>query len=45
MGHSEFALSANKNKHAQNGRSLTWKDPNLGCNVEVKYMNEPCNAC
>ncbi len=25
--------------------SLTWKDKNLGRKVEVKYMNEPCNAC
>ncbi len=24
---------------------LTWKDQNLGRKVEVKYMNEPCNAC
>ncbi len=24
---------------------LTWKDKNLGRKVEVKYMNEPCNAC
>ena len=24
---------------------LTWKDKYLGRKVEVKYMNEPCNAC
>ena len=24
---------------------LTWKDQNLGRKVEVKYINEPCNAC
>ncbi len=24
---------------------LTWKDQNLGREDEVKYMNEPCNAC
>ncbi len=24
---------------------LNWKDQNLGRKVEVKYMNEPCNAC
>ncbi len=24
---------------------LTWKDQNLGCKVEVIYMDEPCNAC
>ena len=24
---------------------LTWKDQNMGRMVEVKYMNEPCNAC
>ncbi len=24
---------------------LTWKDQNLGRKVEVRYMNEPCNAC
>ncbi len=24
---------------------LTRKDKNLGRKVEVKYMNEPCNAC
>ncbi len=24
---------------------LTWKDQLLGCKVEVKYMNVPCNAC
>ncbi len=24
---------------------LTWKDQNLGRKVEVRYMNEPYNAC
>ena len=24
---------------------LTWNDKNLGRKVEVKYMNEPHNAC
>ncbi len=24
---------------------LTWKDKKLGRKVEVKYMNEPRNAC
>ena len=27
------------------GTGLTEKDQNLGCKVEVRYMNEPCNAC